>query len=347
MKSNSVLIIYTGGTIGMVNDPQTGVLCPFDFDQITKAVPEIKEFEFAIDSYILPEIIDSSDLKPDLWVKLCQIILDEYDKYGGFVILHGTDTMAYSASALSFMLHDLTKPVVFTGSQLPIGTIRTDGRENLITALEIAAATIEGKAIVPEVCVLFGDKLLRGNRTTKINAERFDAFHTFNYPPLAEIGIHIHYNHGAINNAPRLENITASLCMDTHIAVLYLFPGIQIGLIDSIINSPGIKGVILATFGSGNAPTDPSFLEKIKEATTKGIIIYNITQCKGGAVEMGRYKTSKELTKHGVISGYDITLEAAICKLMHVLGDELGANETKKYLNSSIKGEITEKHVWY
>ena len=186
----------------MVNDPATGALCPFDFEQIAKAVPEIREFGFSINSYTLPEIIDSSDLKPALWADLCQIILDKYDQYSGFVILHGTDTMAYSAAALSFMLNNLTKPVVFTGSQLPIGTIRTDGRENLIAALEIAAATIEGKAVVPEVCILFGAKLFRGNRTTKINAESFDAFQSFNYPPLAEIGIHIHYNYGAINYTP-------------------------------------------------------------------------------------------------------------------------------------------------
>ena len=282
--TKSVLIIYTGGTIGMVNDPATGALCPFDFEQIAKAVPEIREFGFSINSYTLPEIIDSSDLKPALWADLCQIILDKYDQYSGFVILHGTDTMAYSAAALSFMLNNLTKPVVFTGSQLPIGTIRTDGRENLIAALEIAAATIEGKAVVPEVCILFGAKLFRGNRTTKINAESFDAFQSFNYPPLAEIGIHIHYNYGAIDYTPRTEPIGAFTEMNTNIAILQLFPGIRPELIDAVIQTPGLRGLILETYGSGNAPTDRCFLEKIKEASQKGIIIYNVTQCQGGTV---------------------------------------------------------------
>lgn len=343
----SVLIIYTGGTIGMVNDPATGALCPFDFEQIAKAVPEIKEFGFSIDSYTLPSIIDSSDLTPDLWTELCQIILQNYDRYSGFVILHGTDTMAYSASALSFMLNNLSKPVVFTGSQLPIGTIRTDGRENLIAALEIAAATIEGKAVVPEVCILFGAKLFRGNRTTKVNAESFDAFQSFNYPPLAEIGIHIHYNYGAIDYSPRTEPISITTEMNTNIAILRLFPGIRTELIDAVIQTPGLKGLILETYGSGNAPTNRIFLEKIKEASQKGIIIYNVTQCQGGSVEMGRYETSRELLNYGVSSGYDITTEAAACKLMHLLAQYKDANEIKKYLNSSIKGEITVNRIGF
>lgn len=347
MANKSVLIIYTGGTIGMVNDPETGALCPFNFEQIAKAVPEIKEFGFSIDSYTLPEIIDSSDLKPALWAELCHIILENYDKYNGFVILHGTDTMAYSASALSFMLDNLTKPIVFTGSQLPIGTIRTDGRENLIAALEIATATIEGKAVVPEVSILFGAKLFRGNRTTKINAESFDAFQSFNYPPLAEIGIHIHYNYGAIDYSPRQEAISGFTSMDTGIAILQLFPGIQIELIDAVINTPGLKGLILETYGSGNAPTDTLFLKKIKEASQKGILIYNVTQCQGGTVEMGRYETSRELLNYGVSSGYDITIEAAICKMMHLLAKYKDPNEIKKYLNSSIKGEITMNHIGF
>ena len=345
--TKSVLIIYTGGTIGMVNDPATGALCPFDFEQIAKAVPEIREFGFSINSYTLPEIIDSSDLKPALWADLCQIILDKYDQYSGFVILHGTDTMAYSAAALSFMLNNLTKPVVFTGSQLPIGTIRTDGRENLIAALEIAAATIEGKAVVPEVCILFGAKLFRGNRTTKINAESFDAFQSFNYPPLAEIGIHIHYNYGAIDYSPRTEKVSASTEMNTHIAILKIFPGIRPELLESVIQTPGLKGLILETYGSGNAPTDAIFLNKIQQACEKGIIIYNVTQCQGGTVEMGRYETSTALINVGVTSGYDITTEAAVCKMMYVLGQQKDANETKKSLNSALKGEITVNRIGF
>lgn len=345
--TKSVLIIYTGGTIGMVNDPETGALCPFNFEQIAKAVPEIKEFGFTIDSHTLPEIIDSSDLKPEHWQEMCRIITDNYDRYCGFVILHGTDTMAYSASALSFMLNNLTKPVVFTGSQLPIGTIRTDGRENLIAALEIAAAYMEGKAVVPEVCILFGDKLFRGNRTTKINAESFDAFQSFNYPPLAEIGIHIHYNYAAIDYSPKTESITAFTDMDTGIAILKIFPGIRPEVIGSIINTPGLRGLILETYGSGNAPTSHAFLAKIKEAADKGIIIYNVTQCQGGTVEMGRYETSRNLVSAGVSGGYDITTEAAVCKMMYLLGKHKDSNEIKKYLNSAIKGEITVNHIGF
>ncbi len=347
MMTRSILIIYTGGTIGMINDPETGALCPFDFEQIMNAVPEIKEFGFKIDSYTLPKLIDSSDVKPQLWKELCDIILENYEKYSGFVILHGTDTMAYSASALSFMLNNLTKPVVFTGSQLPIGKIRTDGRENLIAALEIAAAEIEGKAVVPEVCILFGAKLFRGNRTTKINAESFDAFQSFNYPPLAEIGIHIHYNYGAIDYAPRIGEVSAYTDMDTHIAILKIFPGIRPEFIDAVIEMPGLKGLILETYGSGNAPTDEVFLGKVRKACEKGILIYNVTQCQGGTVEMGRYETSRELLRSGVTSGYDITTEAAVCKMMHLLAREKDANEIKKSLNSALKGEITVNHIGF
>lgn len=343
----SVLIIYTGGTIGMINDPETGALCPFNFEQIAQEVPEIKEFGFTIDSYTLPEIIDSSDVKPSLWQELCRIILEQYDRYCGFVVLHGTDTMAYSASALSFMLSDLTKPIVFTGSQLPIGTIRTDGRENLIAALEIAAAYIEDKAIVPEVCILFGDKLFRGNRTTKMNAESFDAFQSTNYPPLAEIGIHIHYNYGAIDYSPRIAPVSACAEMDTHIAILKIFPGIRPEVIEAILNTPGLRGLILETYGAGNAPSDNRFLNLIRQASDKGIIIYNVTQCQGGTVEMGRYETSRELLNIGVTSGYDITTEAAVCKMMHLLGQGKDANEIKKRLNSALKGEITVNPIGF
>lgn len=347
MAVKSVLIIYTGGTIGMVNNPETGALCPFDFEQIAEAVPEIKVFGFSIDSLTLPEIIDSSDLKPELWGELCHIILENYERYDGFVILHGTDTMAYSASALSFMLENLTKPVVFTGSQLPIGTIRTDGRENLIAAIEVAAATVEDRAVVPEVCILFGDRLYRGNRTTKTDAESFDAFKSFNYPPLAEIGIHMHYNYGAIDYSPRTAGISCFTQMDTNIAVLQLFPGIRTELVDSIIHTPGLRGLILATYGSGNAPTDERFLERIREAAGEGILIYNVTQCQGGTVEMGRYETSRKLLNYGVTSGYDITIESAICKMMYLLAKCKDFNETKKNLNSSIRGEITMNRVWF
>jgi L-asparaginase len=338
----SVLIIYTGGTIGMVNDPETGVLCPFNFDQITLEVPEIREFGFTIDNYTLPEIIDSSDLRPRLWVDLCRIILDNYERYHGFVILHGTDTMAYSASALSFMLDRLGKPVIFTGSQLPIGKIRTDGKENLIAAIEIAAAYEGERPVVPEVCILFGDRLFRGNRTTKINAESFDAFQSFNYPPLAGIGIHIHYNRKVIARPPASPAPPVAFCnLESRVAILKIFPGMSAEVIGAIARVPGLRGIILETYGSGNAPTHEDFLGEIHEALDRGIIIYNVTQCAGGSVEMGKYETSRELLRAGIINGHDITTEAAVCKMMYVLGKYDTPREIKEQLNENLKGEIS------
>mgnify|MGYP002317676292 CR=1 FL=1 len=253
-----VLIIYTGGTIGMVNDPETGALCPFNFDQIACEVPEIKEFGFTIDSYTLPEIIDSSDLQPQLWKDLCSIILKNYDDYRGFVVLHGTDTMAYTASALSFMLENLSKPVILTGSQLPIGVLRTDGKENLITSIEIAAAKHpDGTAIVPEVCIFFENHLLRGNRTTKINAENFNAFRSYNYPTLATAGIHIKYDYDRIRKADPKTPMHPHYVFDTNVVILTIFPGIQENIVKTVLNTPGLRAVVLKTYGSGNAPQSP------------------------------------------------------------------------------------------
>lgn len=330
----------------MVNDPETGALCPFNFDQIAQEVPEIREFGFRIDNYTLPQLIDSSDLQPGLWKELCEIILRHYDRYDGFVVLHGTDTMAYSASALSFMLENLSKPVIFTGSQLPIGKIRTDGKENLIAAIEIAAACERGVALVPEVCILFGDRLFRGNRTTKINAESFDAFQSFNHPPLAEIGIHIHYNRAAILPPPQPgKRPAANLHLEHNLAILKIFPGMPLAVLDALIGIEGLRGIVLESYGSGNAPTCRAFLDKIRELIRKGVVVYNVTQCAGGSVEMGKYETSCELLKAGVISGQDITTEAAICKLMCILGQTTDANIIKNSLNKELKGEISLKSL--
>ncbi|MDR2130468.1 MAG: asparaginase [Odoribacteraceae bacterium] len=338
----SVLIIYTGGTIGMVNDPVTGLLCPFNFDQITLEVPEIREFGFKIDSYTLPEIIDSSDLRPALWGELCRVILANHERYHGFVILHGTDTMAYSASALSFMLDRLDKPVIFTGSQLPIGKIRTDGKENLVAAIEIAAAYDGDGPIVPEVGILFGARLFRGNRTTKFNAESFEAFQSFNYPPLAEIGIHVHYNREAIaRRPPSPAPPVAFYRLDPRVAILKIFPGMSASVARAILSVPGLRGVVLETYGSGNAPTRAGFLDPLREALARGIVVYNVTQCAAGSVEMDKYATGRALLDAGVTSGRDITTEAAVCKMMHVLGKHDDPGEIREQLAANLKGEIS------
>ncbi|MCF8380321.1 MAG: asparaginase [Bacteroidales bacterium] len=341
MQQGTVLIIYTGGTIGMVINPLTGSLLPLNFDQISEQVPELKKFGFRLDTISFEKPLDSSDIGPDIWIKIASIIKDNYDNYDGFVILHGTDTMAYSASALSFMLKNLAKPVIFTGSQLPIGVLRTDGKENIITAIEIAAARDKGKAIVPEVCIYFENKLYRGNRTTKINAENFKAFQSANYPALAEVGIDIKYNREAIlptNNNLALELSTE---FDNHIAILKLFPGMNRAFIDSILGICGLKGLIIETFGSGNAPAEEWFLKRIRKATESGIIVLDITQCTTGSVILGRYETGRKLFEAGVIGGYDITTEAATTKMMCLFGKHQNSEDVKRDLNISLAGEIT------
>ena len=303
----SVLLIYTGGTIGMIENPETGALEAFNFDQLQDNVPELKRFNYRISSYQFNPPIDSSDMEPALWAKLVKIIKYNYDNFDGFVILHGTDTMAYTASALSFMLENLSKPVILTGSQLPIGMLRTDGKENLITSIEIAAAKHpNGTAIVPEVCIFFENHLLRGNRTTKIrttkiNAENFNAFRSYNFPSLATAGIHIKYEYDRIHKADPNLPLKPHYLYDTNVIILTLFPGIQ-------------------TYGSGNAPQKPWFIELLRDATSRGIIIVNISQCSTGTVEMGRYETGLHLLDAGVISGYDSTVESVLTKLMFLLG---------------------------
>lgn len=338
----TILIIYTGGTIGMKENPETGALAPFNFEQILDEVPELRKFGFNLDTFSFNPLVDSSDITPDFWVALAQMIRDRYEEYDGFVILHGTDTMSFTASALSFMLENLSKPVVLTGSQLPIGRLRTDGKENLISAIEIAAASQQGKPIVPEVSVFFENQLFRGNRTYKHNAEYFSAFRSDNYPPLAQVGISIKYNIGGIHYPAEGTQLKVHTTLCTDIAVLKLFPGITPQSIDAILATPNIKAVILLTFGAGNASTGTWFLNRIKEAIKQGLVIFNVSQCKAGAVDMDKYDNGLELKRLGVVGGADITFEAAVAKLMFLLGRDFEGEELKLKLTQAISGEISQ-----
>jgi len=341
MVGTRVLLIYTGGTIGMIQDPESGVLKPFDFEQITKEVPELNKFECEIEAHSFENPIDSSNMQPEIWVKIAEFIEEKYSAYDGFVVLHGSDTMAYSASALSFMLHGLNKPVIFTGSQLPIGTIRTDGKENLITAIEIAAAKKANKPLVPEVAIYFEYQLYRGNRTTKINAEDFEAFESFNYPILAEAGISIKYNFRNILEVDSESKLNVYKMFDCNVASLKIFPGITEGFVSHFLETPGLKAVVLETFGSGNAPSEEWFLNLLKQAIDKGVVIVNVTQCKGGAVDQAKYETGNGLEAIGVISGGDITFEAAITKLMLLLGGKTATEKLKTKFLSPFCGELS------
>ena len=342
----SVLLIYTGGTIGMIENPETGALEAFNFDQLQENVPELKRFNYRISSYQFNPPIDSSDMEPTLWAKLVKIIHYNYNNFDGFVILHGTDTMAYTASALSFMLVNLSKPVILTGSQLPIGVLRTDGKENLITSIEIAAAKHpDGTAIVPEVCIFFENHLLRGNRTTKINAENFNAFRSYNYPTLATAGIHIKYDYDRIRKADPKTPMHPHYVYDTNVVIPTIFPGIQENIVKTVLNTPGLRAVVLKTYGSGNAPQKPWFIQLLKEATQRGIVIVNISQCSTGMVEMARYETGLHLLDAGVISGYDATVESVLTKLMFLLGHGLSPREVRNEMSRSIAGEFTRPEL--
>jgi len=340
-RNISVLLIYTGGTIGMVNDPVTGSLVPVDFEHISDQVPELKKFGYNIRSVSFNPVSDSSNIDPEIWIKMASVIEDHFEDYDGFVVLHGTDTMAYSASALSFMLENLKKPVIFTGSQLPIGVLRTDGKENLITAIEIAASQDYGRPSVPEVCIYFDNKLMRGNRTTKISAEHFDAFDSPNYPPLAEAGLHIKFNTKFINTPDPQRDMIVHKSFNNNIAVLKLFPGLNSNFVKATLYTPGLKALIIESFGSGNAPTYNWFIEELNSFIKRGGIILNITQCHGGSVEMGLYETSREMLRAGVLSGKDITSEASVTKLMHLLGRYSEKGRIISSISESLAGEMS------
>lgn len=340
-RVNSVLLIFTGGTISMTPDPKTGALRPADFETFEKFMPELRELGIEISGIPLLPLVDSSDISPEVWERIALTIQENYEKFDGFVVLHGTDTMSYSASALSFMLSGLTKPVIFTGSQIPIGVLRTDAKENLITAIEIAGAKKGEKAIVPEVCIFFEDKLYRANRTTKQTSEHFSAFESYNYPPLAEAGVHIKYFHSNIYQPDSESTLRVRTKTDRNIAILKIFPGITEQTVCGVLNIPGLKAIVLETFGAGNAPRGDWFYQALKKATEKGIIIVNKSQCSTGTVEMGLYETSLNLLNAGVIGGYDITTEALVAKLMYLLGENGDIEKVKKLMAQSLCGEMT------
>lgn len=339
-----ILLIYTGGTIGMRRDAG-GTLVPFDFSAMYEEIPSLRRLEVDIEVLTMTPI-DSSNVMPSRWVELAEIIRDNYARFDGFVVLHGTDTMSYTAAALSFMLENLAKPVILTGSQIPMGILRTDGRENLITALEIAGARRDGRPIISEVALYFQNRLFRGNRTTKRSAEELSAFYSYNYPPLAEVGVNISYNHTAISKPTEYsDNLRIATTLSDGVVVIKLFPGISESILRAILSVEGLKGVVLETYGSGNAPTSEWFIKVLEEAINRGIIVINVTQCAGGSVAMDLYETGVGLRSIGVVSGHDMTTEAAVTKLMYLLGGNRPNEECRAALEYPIRGEFTPEGV--
>ncbi len=339
-KIPNILLIYTGGTIGMIKDYKTNTLKAFNFKQIKEKIPELNLLDCKIQTISFDLPIDSSNMNSKYWVNIANSIEDNYHKMDGFVVLSGTDTMSYTSSALSFMLENLNKPVIFTGSQLPIGDLRTDAKENLITAIQIASTRENNLPIITEVGLYFEYKLFRANRTTKINAEHFDAFNSPNFPPLAESGVHLNFNKGVLKKQTHKKKLIVRKKIDANIIILKLFPGINKQVVNSILEISGLKGIILETYGAGNAPTSKWFLDSLKKVIDKNIPIINVTQCIYGSVLMGHYETSNELKKMGIIDGKDITTESAIAKLKYLIGEKVPSGEFKNIFQTSLRGEM-------
>ena len=337
----NILLIYTGGTIGMIKDPETGVLKAFDFDTLLERIPELQLLDCNIETISFEQPIDSSNMNPKYWIDIAERIEQYYDRVDGFVILHGSDTMSYSASALSFMLENLAKPIIFTGSQLPIGDLRTDAKENLITSIQMASLRKAGKPIIKEVCLYFEYKLYRGNRTTKINAEHFEAFESLNYPHLAESGVHLKVQYEQLFKPNTRKKLVVHKRFDTNIMLIKLFPGICESMLKPLFDLPNIKGIILETYGAGNTTTELWFLDLLRATVKRGVPIVNVTQCSGGSVNMGQYATSAQLKTIGLISGRDITSEAALTKMMYMLGEGVSSKTFKTIFETSLRGEMS------